>query len=138
MGEWPIICFPSGSDGKESACNEGDPGSIPGSGRSPGEGNSYPLQYSCLWNPQGQRGLASYSLWSCKELDTNEPLSTHISIIFTVFVKYLQCGRPRFHPWVRKIPWRREWQPTSEILSGESHGQQTRQATVHRVAKSQT
>ena len=42
--------FPSGSDGKESACNAGDPGSIPGSGRSPGEGNGNPLQYSCLEN----------------------------------------------------------------------------------------
>ena len=42
--------FPSGSDGEESACNAGDLGSIPGSGRSPGEGNSYPLQYSCLEN----------------------------------------------------------------------------------------
>ena len=40
--------FPGGSEGKESACNAGDPGSIPGSGRSPGEGNGYPLQYSCL------------------------------------------------------------------------------------------
>ena len=43
--------FPSVSDGKESACNAGDPGLIPGSGRSPGEGNGYPLQYSCLGNP---------------------------------------------------------------------------------------
>ena len=42
--------FPGGSDGKESACNTGDPGSIPGSGRSPGEGNGNPLQYSCLEN----------------------------------------------------------------------------------------
>ena len=43
--------FPGGSDGKESACNVGDLGSIPGSGRSPGEGNGYALQYSCLENP---------------------------------------------------------------------------------------
>ena len=39
-----------GSDSKESACNAGDPGLIPGLGRSPGEGNSNPLQYSCLQN----------------------------------------------------------------------------------------
>ena len=45
------ISFPSGSVGKESACNAGDPGSIPGLGRSPGEGNGNPLQYSCLENP---------------------------------------------------------------------------------------
>ena len=43
--------FPGGSDSKESACNAGDPGSIPGSGRSPGEGHGNPLRYSCLENP---------------------------------------------------------------------------------------
>ena len=42
--------FPGGSDGKESACNAGDMGLIPGLGRSPREGNGYPLQYSCLGN----------------------------------------------------------------------------------------
>ena len=42
--------FPGGSDGKASAYNAGDPGSIPGSGRSPGEGDGNPLQYSCLEN----------------------------------------------------------------------------------------
>ena len=42
--------FPGGSDGKASACNVGDPDLIPGSGRSPGEGNGNPLQYSCLEN----------------------------------------------------------------------------------------
>ena len=47
--------FPGGSDGKESACYAGDLGSIPGLGRSPGEGNGYPLQYSCLDNPM-ERG----------------------------------------------------------------------------------
>ena len=43
-------CFPGGSDCKESACNAGDLGLIPRSGKSPGEGNGYPLQYSCLEN----------------------------------------------------------------------------------------
>ena len=43
--------FPGGSEGKASACDAGDPGSILGSGRSPGEGNGNPLQYSCLKNP---------------------------------------------------------------------------------------
>ena len=42
--------FPGGSDGKASAYNAGDPGSIPGLGRSSGEGNGNPLQYSCLEN----------------------------------------------------------------------------------------
>ena len=44
------VGFPGGSDSKESAHNAGDTGSIPGLGRSPGEGNSYPLQYTCLKN----------------------------------------------------------------------------------------
>ena len=43
--------FPGGSEDKVSACNVGDPGSIPGSGRSPGDGNGNPLQYSCRENP---------------------------------------------------------------------------------------
>ena len=47
--------FPGGSDGKASAYNAGDPGSIPGLGRSPGEGNGNPLQYSCLENPTDGR-----------------------------------------------------------------------------------
>ena len=46
-----LFCFPGGSDGKVSACNVGDPGLIPGLGRSPGEGNGNPLQYPCLENP---------------------------------------------------------------------------------------
>ena len=46
--------FPSGSDSRESACNAGDLGLIPGSERSPGEGNGNPLQYSCLENSMGR------------------------------------------------------------------------------------
>ena len=45
--------FPGGSDAKASASNAGDPGSVPGSGRSPGEGNGNPLRYSCLENSMG-------------------------------------------------------------------------------------
>ena len=64
--------FPGDSDGKESACNKGNLGSIPGSGRSPGEGNNNPLQYSCLGEFHGQRSLAGYSPWSHKESDRTE------------------------------------------------------------------
>ena len=53
--------FHGGSNGKESACNAGDLGLIPGLGRSPGGGHGNPLQHSCLENPHGQRGLVSYS-----------------------------------------------------------------------------
>ena len=64
--------FPGCSGSKESACNVGDLGSIPGLGRSPGEGQGSPLQYSGLENPQGQKHLAGYSSWDHKRSDTTE------------------------------------------------------------------
>ena len=67
--------FPGGSDGKESACNMGDLGSIPGLGRSAGEGHGNPLQYYGLENPRGQRSLVGYNSWGHKESDTTEQLS---------------------------------------------------------------
>ena len=57
-----VLCLttiPGGSDGKASAYNVGDLGSIPGSGRSPGEGNGNLLQYSCLENPMDRRGWSA-------------------------------------------------------------------------------
>ena len=71
-----FLGFPGGSDGKESDCNAGDLGLIPGSGRSPGGGHDNSLQYSCLENPHGQRSLAGYSPWGRKESDMAELLST--------------------------------------------------------------
>jgi len=56
-----LLGFPDGSVGIESACNAGHLGSIPGSERSFGEGNSNPLQDSCLENPHSQRSLVGYS-----------------------------------------------------------------------------
>ena len=64
--------FPSGSDGKVSAYNVGDPGSVPGLGRSPGEGNGTPLHYSCLEKSHRWRNLVGYSPWGRKESDTAE------------------------------------------------------------------
>ena len=69
--------FPSGSDGKESACNEGDLGSIPGSGRSPGEGNGYPLQYSCLGNPMDRGNWWATVHGVAEESDTTEKLNNY-------------------------------------------------------------
>ena len=68
--------FPGGSAGKESACNAGDLSSIPGLGRSPGEGNGYPLQYSGLENSMDciVHGVA--------ESDMTEQLSLSIAIIY--------------------------------------------------------
>ena len=59
-------------DRKEPACDIGDPGLVPGLGRSSGEGKSNPLQYSCLENPHGQRSLVGYSPWGCKESDMTD------------------------------------------------------------------
>ena len=73
---YPHQGFPGASDSKEYSCNAGDLGSIPGLGRSPGARHDNPLQYSCLENPRGQRSLATYSPWGCKELNTTERLST--------------------------------------------------------------
>ena len=69
--------FPGGSDSKDSVCNAGNPGLIPGLGRSPGEGNGNPLQYSCLEKSHGQRSLVGYSPWGRKESDTTERLHFH-------------------------------------------------------------
>ena len=68
-----IICgFSWWLSGKESACNAGDPGLIPGSGRSLGERKWLPTPLFLPGEPQGQRSLAGYSPWSCKESDTTE------------------------------------------------------------------
>ena len=69
--------FPGGSDGKESACNAGDPGSILGSGRSPGGGHGNPPQYSCLENAYGQRATdcgITESKNTCQVLNKNAML----------------------------------------------------------------
>ena len=86
-----ITGFPVSSAGKESTCNAGDPGLIPGLGRPPGEGIGYSLQYS----------------WASLVAQTvKNPPATWETYVF--------------NPWVRKILWRREWQPTPVFLPGES------------------
>ena len=84
------LSFPGGSDGKESACNAGDPSSIPGWGRSHGEGIGYPLQYS----------------WASQVAQTVKNLPA--------------MWKTWVWSWVGKIPWRKAWQPTPVFLPGES------------------
>ena len=72
------MSFLGGSDDKEPACNAAEPGSVPGSGRSPGEENGNPLQYSCLEN--GQRILVGYSPWGHKESDMTERLALSLAL----------------------------------------------------------
>ena len=69
------VGFPGSLAGKESACNVGDLGLVPGLERSPGEGNDTVLQYSGLENPHGQTSLVGYNPWGCKESDTTEGLT---------------------------------------------------------------
>ena len=88
--------FPGGSDGKASAYDAGDPGSIPGSGRSPGEQNGNSLQYSCLGNPMDGGTWQATVPWGCKESDMTERLHFHF-----------------------------QWQPTPVFLPGESHVQRS-------------
>ena len=90
--------FPGSSVGKESACNAGDPNSIPESGRSTGEGIDYPLQYS--W------------AFLVAQLVKNLP-ATQESPVQSLGWE---------DAWVGKIPWRREGLPTSVVSPGEFHG----------------
>ena len=91
-----FLGFPGGSDSKESACDVGDLGFIPGLGRSPGGGHGNPPQYSCLENPHGQRSLANYSPWGHKESDMTEQLTQFIPISSVPNavpdIEYLFCG----------------------------------------------
>ena len=65
----PFNILPGRSDDKESACNAGDSGLIPGSGRFPGEENGYPLQYSCLENPK-DRGVWQATVYGVEKSQT--------------------------------------------------------------------
>ena len=71
IGPFIFSISPYVSDSKESACNVGDPGSIPGFGRSPGGGNGNPLQYSCLKNPMDRRAWLA-TVYGIAESDMNE------------------------------------------------------------------
>ena len=90
--------FPSGSDGKVSACNVGDLDSIPGLGRSPGEGNGNPIQYPCLENPM-DRGALWATVHGITESDTTEWFHFHflLSLYWTEglrFFGWLLAGVP--------------------------------------------
>ena len=70
------MSFPGGSEVNASACNVGDPGSVPGSGRSPGERNGNPLRYSCLENPTDRQAWQA-TVHGVTELDTTEQLTLY-------------------------------------------------------------
>ena len=84
-------CVVCGSDGKESACNAGDLGSIPGLRRSHEGGHGNPLQYTCLENPHGQKTLVGYSPWDRKESDMTKQLNTPHSSVVCNNREYIWC-----------------------------------------------
>ena len=110
--------FPSNSVGKESACNVGDLGLIPGLGRSPGEGNGNPLQYSCMKNPVDRGPGRLQSMGSQK-------VGFQVAQRWRIHMPSRRRTRHGFNLWVRKILWRKKWQPTWVFLSGKSHGQRS-------------
>ena len=86
------MSFFSGADGKKSACNAGDLDLIPGSGRSPGEGNGYPLQYSCLENSI-DRGAWWTIVHRISKLDMTERLThTHTYMFSILFINNQELG----------------------------------------------
>ena len=122
--------FPGGSGGKASAYNAGDAGSIPGSGRSPGEGNGNPLQYSCLENPWTKKPGRLQAMGSLRVRHDWATSLWSTSMGFPGGVRSkehaCQCRRLKrlgFDPRVRNILWGRKWQPTVVLLPEESHGQ---------------
>ena len=87
--------FPGGSDGKESSCNVGDLGSIPGSGRSVGEGNGNSLQYSCLENPMDRGAWWATVHGVAKSLNDNTftfplPGTTHCTEYHKIHLGYCE------------------------------------------------
>ena len=99
-----FVGFPDSSVSKASAYSAGDPGSIPGSGKSSGEGIGSPFQY--------------YS-WA--------------SLVAQLVKNLLAMWRPGFDPWVGKIPWRRERLPTPVFCPGEFHGLYSQSMVSQRV-----
>ena len=126
-----MIGFPGDPKVKASACNDGDLGSIPGLGRSPGEGNDSPLQYSCLENPMdGGAWWATVHRVAKSRTRLNLAAAAAGGLPRWLSSKESACRRSkcrtcRFDSWVGKSPWRRKWQPTPVFLPGESHGQRS-------------
>ena len=95
----PTQGFLGGSTGKDCDSKVGDLGSMPGSGRSPREGNHCPLQYFCQDNPK-DRSLAGYSPWCHKELDMTEQLSHYHPVIWRSLSQLWLYRRPSTSFWL--------------------------------------
>ena len=102
---WPCQrCFPSGSDGEESACSAEDPGLIPELGRSPGEGNGNPLQYSCLENPMDG------GAWWATAMGSQRVGDNWATNTFFVCPYHLACGISVPWPRIKPTPIPTTWE----------------------------
>ena len=127
----------------------GDLGSIPGSRRSPGEGNGNPFQYSCLENPM-DRGTWWATVCRVTKSQTQlKWLSKHTQDLNMMgflggvsgkdpACQCRRCKRCRFNSWVGKIPWRRAWQPIPVFSPGKSQGKSSLAGYSPQDPKSQT
>ena len=120
------VAFPCSSVSKQCDCNTGDLGSIPGLGRSPGEGNGNPLRYSCLENPRDREAwwAAVYGVaWSRTQL---KHLSSSSSSSSDDKESACIVGDPGSIPTSgRSSPEGKKWLRTPIFLPGESHGQRS-------------
>ena len=120
--------FPSSLDSKASACNAGDPSSIPESGGSPEEGRA---SHSCIlaWKIPWTEALGLLQSMALQRVGHDWVTNIHtmtndrLPEWFSGKESTCQCRKRGFPPWVGKIPWRKKWQPTGGFLPGKSHGQ---------------
>ena len=127
--------LPGGSDSQESAHSTEDPGLIPESGRSPGEGNGSILAWRVPWTEEPGKLWSIGSQRVGHKWETNTLHLLWKSIYYrasqvALVVKNATANagdikRLGFDPWVGKTPWKREWHPTPVFLPGESHGQRS-------------
>ena len=152
--------FPNSSVGKESACDAGYPGSIPGWGRSTGEGIDYPLQYSWAslvtqliknppamwetwvqflgWEDPLEKEMATHSSSLAWKIPWTEERTYGLFWWLSSKESSCQCRTRGFYSRVRNIPQRRKWHFTPGFLLGKSHGQRSLVVTVQGVTNSQT
>ena len=101
-----ILCysFPGGSDGKASAYNAEDPGSIPGLGRSTGKGNGNPLQYYCLGKSHGRRSLVGYSPQG-RRVRHDRATSLSLSFVASLVDQLVKNLPEMWETWVQSLGW---------------------------------
>ena len=131
--------LPRNSNGKESACNAGDLGLIPGSGRSPGKMEWQPTPVFLPGEFQWTEEPGRLQFTGSQRVGHDWLTYTHHTFWWLSGKESTcQCRRCELDPWIRKISWRRKWQPTPVFLPGKSHGQRSLAGYSPWLTKSQT